>query len=882
MKKKQFLSLLGVALLSTPVVAAGTSNQYDLLHGVKDWKAEADGTMPIRITAADPLTVVAEPDGGAEDFPRVGYRGKPQDWRGYTRLKMRVKLDTEVKDIVAVGKNIAVTIYDDEYRHENLAGFPPVQQGAGNATVKVGDWQDIELNIAKIDRGAAIGLDVYLYEMPFSYPHEYRFEIAELKLIGEDTEMTLFDGGYLEPEALKSAAAVDAAAKLETRDGLSLTIGEHGEIADIGLDGFTVGGENDRISGVLLFDRKNGKAPVAAGGTVRQISPDAVEQVTELTDQGLKLTAEYRAFDDHITVNGTVASTNGEDRAITVYVALPVADFDWEWGKSLTRKSRPFLSSRKVPHLEERLTDYPFSSLSAEEGGLSMAIRLDEPTAYRLAVNPREKLYYVAFDIALLDEPKAAGGTLAAADFSVTIYRHDPNWGFRSAAESYYRFYPQFFVDRVGKGGGWELGWRETEDTPEELIKGGYRFFWGIDGARQYAAWNSENGVLNLVYIEPEFLQFSMGDDAEPTYEGTVERLKKLSDGDEEEWKKFLPLHYTQAYNCHPHADGIEIRPFVTALMHAAQVSGMYDRDGKPIMNLAYRPGWIGDSGFGAMIPCNLNPAIPGGKGLVNEDLCLIPTIAQIEETTGARIDGFGLDCFLDAPADYRRENFRYSTSPISFDPDTLQPMIPRGFSSVEWLNYMGDKYHAKDMVFMANAFGPITFSTPQLDIFGIENSSVWNPEFLRTMARQRPATYLPYHMQPMESIEYHLLWGIYPGRGIPADVLAPMIEVLDKLYAAGWEAVTLAVAEPREFLRIERFGQGKNQTLFFSVHNLNTEPVEATIDVDWEALKLNPAELEIRQIYPASEKLTATKTGWTMELKGQATVIVEVAPKQK
>lgn len=868
--------LVAIALPVQPAAAQNARATLDL--GKMPWKAIAGGHASSVATTAVPGVIgkyAFNCDGGEEDFPRLGMTNAgPKDWRRFNRLWLKLRLMTDDKAIQAGGKEITVCLYDAKTRHENLPGTPVVQQTVGKFKLAAGDWQTIDLDLADVERSEVQNIEVFLYETPYSYPHRFTIELAGAFLTGPGSDQTCFDSHVYGAGALRGASG-DAAGSIRTTDGLELRLGGQGGIAEWSIDGKPLGDGRKQASGILLRDATAGAAPVMAGGKIAFHEGRAVQTAT-LNEAALKLDAEYVAQGDRIAVNGTVGSLRPADRAVTVYVAVPLAPAAWRWDKGPTKSSEPFGDVAAAACIEEKLSDYPLCALNAPNvAGLTLAVRLDRPAVYRFVVNPAERLLYVAFDFALVDGRRADGQPMSSAEFSVVVYRHDPQWGFRSALARYYKFFPEFFTDRVGRGGGWDIGSHRAKDaqTPEQYASGGYRFDWGA--AQSNAKWNHEHGVLNLLYIEPEFLQFSMGDEKTPSTAQTSKRLAALSQGDDAQWSKFDKLHYTRANCGHPWSkqySGLERRPFLTCLLNAALKSGIYDAEGKPVLGLGYRPGWIGDTGFGAMIPCNLNPKIPQGKGSVNNERCLAPVIKETEAATGVPVDGFALDCFVSAPNDFRRDNFKYSSYPLSFDARTKRPMIPGSFSSVEWLKWMGDIYRPRKMAFMANIFGPITFAAPHVDIFGKESPYVPQPELLRTLAYRRPITYLPYVNQPKTEVEYNLLWGIYPGRGIDLAVLAPMIPVLDKLYAAGWEPVTQARATP-ESVRVERFGGGAS--CYLSLHNPAAKAEKVQVRVDWKALAI--AAGTARMEYPKPLELPRTADGFEVNLEPRQTVVVRL-----
>ncbi|WP_176012356.1 hypothetical protein [Victivallis sp. Marseille-Q1083] len=871
--KKSLFSILGYTLF---VGALCCANEQSLQNSTGTWKTGAANGMPIALTVEPDRTfcVAVEADGGSESFPHLTLELKqPEDWRNFNRLRMEMKLTSSNPDIQANGKEIAFCVYDRNLRHENLAGNPPVQQLFARSKVTAGAWQTVEVDLSGAERGAVQGLDIHFYEMPYSYPHEFQFEIKDVALVGEDTGKTVFDGAGFQPELLTGKAG-KTVGKLTGNDGLSIELGSNGGIVSLSQNGRLIGQAQQGPSGILIRDAAANTAPVMAGGTI-SADGNRIEQTAELPELALQLNASYSMQDDRLIVSGTVESLNDADRAVTIYVALPVAPGDYDFFQSLSRSVKPFQEYAALPQYESKLTRYPFAALADRSGGkaLAAAVDLGKPCTYRLAFNPALQLFYIAFDVALVDIENIAGRSLKQGSFEAVFYTTDPAWGMRSAAERYYGFYPEYFADRVGQGGGWEIPWyrRKSGQSRPEIIYGGYRFVWGAEELEvEEWNWDSDNGIFNFIYIEPEFFQFSMGDYQSPTTGETFERMKKLSENDEAEWEKFLPLHYSQAYNCNPHARSVDRQEFLHSLIQATFTSGMYDQNGEPVLGLGNRVAWIGDSGFGAMVPCNINPAIPNGRGQAAFETMLQPLIDEMVQAGRSLPRGFGLDCFMDVPPDYRRDNFQYAALPLTFDPETKQPMVQRGFGSIEWLRAASAKWRPQEMLFFANAFGPMTFASPYLDIFGIEGTMVSDPEFLRTIAGpKRPITYLPYDPQPKPGIEYHLFWGIYPGRNVTVDILRPMIPVLDRMYQAAWQPVTHARADG---IKLERYGQAGDETIYFTAHNPAVTDTAAAVEFDFAALGM-PESAELRRIYPDDAAISGA-----LKLNGGETVVLTLS----
>jgi hypothetical protein len=247
---------------------------------------------------------------------------------------------------------------------------------------------------------------------------------------------------------------------------------------------------------------------------------------------------------------------------------------------------------------------------------------------------------------------------------------------------------------------------------------------------------------------------------------------------------------------------------------------------------------------WGAILSCNLAPALPRGKGWFNIYRVIIPALEGMEKQ-GARYDGLALDSLGGygeaSRVNYRREHFRYSRFPLSFSAHDHQPVQVAFFTTVEWLQELSRIFHPKGMVFMANCSwgttpGWLTFAAPYIDIFGAEHPFFADPDFIRAIAYRKPCTDLPYTPRPEWEVAWHLLHGIFPGHGNDLQILRKYSGLLQRLAKAGWEPITGARASPKE-VRLERFGQGSE--IYLVAHNPKESGVVATIELELKTLGL-------------------------------------------
>lgn len=845
---------------------------YNLDVANGKWSVSADnGTKTSLRDNGSSCRATVDADGGAESFPRIEYRFRSaMDFRRYDTVNFDIKIESSEDSPMPNGKEIAVCFYDSTFL---LSGFEkePVQQIVGRSRIKCdGTWQRVSIKMDKARRAALTGIDIYLYEAPYNFRHHFECEIANFVLSGP--KGIIFDGAAYPTEVLTAGSkGLNKIAALSTNDGLSLAVGSDGSVF-ISCDEVSIGEPEDRLTGIFVKDWNNNQPPAMIGGAVAKAG-NGVSQKSEVME--MKIDASYSVVaNDKIVIDAKIESLSAKDRILTVYFGIPLKNSNWKWGQSFTDSVFVFRNGEKSG-FEEIMRDYPFCSLSTEDVGISMSVGIDSPVNCRFIANPQLGIASVAFDFAFVnssDSPKNA------ANFSLSLRRIDPKWGFRSACEKYYKEYSKYFKseNRYG-GGGWDVPFyrRKAKESKQEILRAGYRYNWDVrDSSDEEIKWNHDNNIANLLYIEPEFLQFSMGDYKSPSYDETFARLTKLSSGEQPEWDRFLSLHYSKAWCCHPHSEGSDIGEFLDELLESGASSGMFNKSGQMELGIAYRPGWIGDSGYGAMIPCNLCPNIPKGKGSFNIDRCIVPVIDELENRTGVPVDGLSLDCLMDVPDDYRRSNFRYSAFPLSFERDVLLPCVKKGNGTIEWLSKLQDTCRDRGMIIMGNMFNLNYFAAPYIDVFGIEAPSVSNPQLLRFMARHRVVTYLPYSNRGRKDVEYHILWGIYPGRGIANEVLSQIVPVLDKIHYAGWEPVTLARSSHPE-INIERYGDTASES-YLVIHNPTRKMLDCEIRLD--AKWLEHGNLLVSEIYPGNgEAISVKNGGFNVKISEHETIVISL-----
>lgn len=817
----------------------------DLLGSFVDWRASVDrgGTKMNLLSQNGAVVVDIAADGESEDFPKIRRTfPEPQDWRPFGRLKAKVRVTCDDPNVRY--KTLAFVFYDEQTRLPDYPGNPMKQQVI-RRVVPVGRWVELSEWITEIRRATIRQFDIYLYELPPSTPHKFRWEVAMLELEKIGNKTAIFDGLTFARDQLKGIITKPVG-KVDTKDGLTIIFGRDGEVLQIRINGKVFGSSSEFApTGLLVRDvMKPDEPPRMVGGKISQVGNE-IRQNAKLDHLGLEVSATYKSVGNMVEISGKVADIRKEDRAITVYFALPVIEGQWVWWDSISKFRKDIDEKGEFNCLEGGMgyglngvhSKYPFGAISLQNlAGLTLAVRMDEPAVHRIAYNPLLRLFYIAVDIGLVPERRFDGSPLYEAPFRFLLYRHDPKWGFRSALARYYEFFPEFFIKRSRREGGWYV-WGNMAET-EGALEAGFVFHWGPKDA-EAIKWDNKHGTLALFYIEPQTYQQSHQDfEQPPSPKDVVERLRKLAEGDAEELEKVAKT----SYKVYPLAqsDG-DLKERIKETAQVVMRSVNCDAFGRPYFGTG-RYGWMNNR-WGAVFSCNLAPNLPNGKGWFNIQRVILPALEAMEKQS-ARYDGIALDSLGGygnaSYVNYRREHFRYSRFPLSFSAFDHQPVQVAFFTTVEWLQELAKIIHSRGMVLMANCSwgttpGWLTFAAPYIDIFGAEHPQFADPDFIRAIAYQKPCTDLPYKPRPEWEVAWHLLHGIFPGHGNDVKILQKYAPFLSELAKAGWQPITNAWAKP-DFVRIERFGSGTQ--VYLVAHNPTEQLVDAQIEVDVKALK--------------------------------------------
>jgi len=721
-------------------------------------------------------------------------------------------------------------------RAENVSGTPdsgyslygdllyqdgtPLWGQVGTFKTRTHDWQRQEFLIfpAKPVRS------ITLHALFRGHTGKVWFDDLELYELRPAPGVVLFDGVPVEAVAERGGGGEGAEA-METKDGLKLST----EPAT-GRVGIAVGGRDLTAPGVpggfLARD-------VAANSDFCRFVEGRCEELN------LRLEVSWEAQEDHLLVSGQVADTTGQDRAITLVLALPLDATGWRWGNHL-RAETPIEGTGEYANVVRigtgatgTLSRYPFANVHDDRTGLAVGIDMDAPAQYRLAYNAGTKQFFLAYDFGLTQDTHHFPG---AAPFRFVLYRTDPAWGFRSAAARFYEVFPQHFVCRSKQQGIW-MPFTDVS-TVEGWEDFGFRYHEGINNV----PFDDQADVLSFRYTEPSTWWMRMSKDVPRTYEAAMAELERNAAGGE----------------------GTDPRMAQVTLN-----AGSHDAEGQFQLQLLDTP-WCD----GAVFSLNPNPYLPAEPNAAT--VYWNPQIreqlygpAAKGEQDGEYLDS--LEGYVTADLNFRREHFHPVHVPLTFTMDTHEPVLYKAFSVYEFVRWMADDVHALGKLMFANSVPHrFAFLCGHLDIMGTETnwlaSGRYRPmadaelSFIRTMCAQKPYLFLMntlYDQFTPDLVERYfqrcLFYGMFPSMFSHNAADDPYWQapqwynrdralfkryqpLIKRVAEAGWQPITHAVSSTPT-VYVERFGPAADGNVYVTVMNDGQETETAAITLDAAAL---------------------------------------------
>jgi len=575
----------------------------------------------------------------------------------------------------------------------------------------------------------------------------------------------------------------------------------------------------------------------------------------------IRLDATIRSKENRIEISGTLTDLEGKDRAISLYFGLPVGGGKWVWWDDVTERrdtSRggDFRNVTAVGAGENgTMSRYPLSAICDTENGigLSIAVPMDEPRLSRVAYDADRGILYIAYDFGLCHDVKAFPGK---ATFNFIVYSFDPAWGFRAALQKYYDIYPQFFTKRLEKEGLW-MAFHKISNV-ESFEDFGFAFKEGDNETK----FDDEHGILTFRYTEPQTYWQRMPKEVERSYQGCVNFLEKSA------------------------ASGNR-----SAL--ATLSSGIFDAEGKYRLTVENAP-WCD----GCVFALNPSPSLKADvtKAKVNYDIG--EADRRYGDTTRGELDGEYLDSLegWSSLTNFRREHFASAVTPLTFDTLTKKPCILNVFSIYEFSRHISEDIHRRGKLMMANAV-PIRFGffchlfdTCGIEINWMRGGKFWPDDeaimnYRRAMMFQKPYLFLmntSFDSWGYDDTEKYMrrcvFYAFYPSffsadassshyfsqprlynRDRP--LFKKYVPIIRALSEAGWQPIPHARTSDPD-VRIERFGDGEDGSLYFTLLNTASEEKEVAVEIDLAALGLAEKELSANALSSTTQPQLSRRDG--------------------
>ena len=607
------------------------------------------------------------------------------------------------------------------------------------------------------------------------------------------------------------------------------------------------------------------------GPLVPLANGNAYSQEIALADQALEFDLTYRPAADHIQIEGAVQDTSTplKDRALQISYALPIRADGWCWhddirSRRLIGKSASYENSTR--ELGHALSKYPFSCITSDAAGLALGVPMDRPLMEYRAYKPAEGFLSSA-DLGL--SPHTAKTALGRATFSLVLYKTDPAWGFRSAAEKYYRQFPDLFTKRAAREGCWL--WPISPDKIPNPQDFGLTFWESSPKKQEPPDAAHANGIYILSYIEPcglrqWFPELGAGSKMY-TCQECMAKLKALA----------LDTKSPKTWANGPQPEVAQA--VLNSLPETADGDAPFEADKQYDV---WAQWWY------------LNPS-PYLAAPSRASTCWKYEV----EPVLARADGLYFDSV--SLSTVRWENFRQahiasSLTPLTMSLDTARPCQEGAFAYYEFLSWVSNTLHEQRKLVMCN-MGPEAYRlyAHLTDVLGSEVGydrplTEIEPDsdccLRRTFAYHKPTTNLlqkgnwfkPAPVVTRNEIEqyikHQMSFGFYPavctigGEEKPGyahweryfgspeqferdrDLFKKYIPIIRRINDAGWEPVTyarIAGDEGVSPIHIERFGDWRYNNLYFTIRNTAKETKKATVTV--ELAKLGAPQQDFKTI---------------------------------
>ena len=632
---------------------------------------------------------------------------------------------------------------------------------------------------------------------------------------------------------------------VSTNDGMSLTLTDAGAYSSMTVDGNTV--PTLGVAGGFFIAPMNG---IALGYTRDTFyAGTAITGTAAMEGSNVRLTGTAQSISfnilltgglPYIKVDGT-ATGPGTDQAFLVCFRLPVDANGWTWqndvnsSQTITNGSGNWYHSLGAINQARHpwFSDNPFGTVTKTTSptmGLSLSPLFYPPCTPTIQYNSQGG-FWIVFELGTTNKTTKHPNT---ADFHFVIYKHDPNWGQRSAVDRYYSFFPAWFTPQSGtRGGNWiyDSGNRPVApDTPAT-----YGIVW-LETSMWDDSYVTSNNLINCKYVEAW---------CEHCTWTSIGACQTAANSGDNSW-------YDPGKGW-----GIAEAAQMIVLSGARNANGTY-------IGFDEQSYWTDDGSMFRAI-CNPDLEIPNFNNYNNP----LPThnrgtgaeywefYWQWGSPPGGSYSGFYHDSVggwwagWEVVHNFATEHWPYyDYSPgIYFGTVGAGPGVPCMFapySNVEFLKYTYEQMTAHNRPVMANSGpGPTLFmSAPWLDMIGAGegyDGTLHGMSIVRAIAAGKPSSYYGGAMSDA-AMQNILLLGIYPGcssgTGYQSykSLYTKYVPVLNQLDAAGWRPI-VAARPSNSAMLLERYGTGASNTIYLVLRATSTGSTNITVynsDLGW------------------------------------------------
>ncbi|MCD6362345.1 MAG: hypothetical protein J7M38_15920 [Armatimonadetes bacterium] len=586
---------------------------------------------------------------------------------------------------------------------------------------------------------------------------------------------------------------------------MGLSVADNGRISAASCAGVDLlAADAVAASGFAVRDHAMGEDFAPLRGTVTpdgdglrlNVSSDAVHARVEAT---------LRPWRDCIEVAGLLRSETPPPRCLTVRFGLPLALEGWVWHRDLNRvmtvnAQTAFTNAQVTTWGSGRMDLWPLAAVSDDTATVCVATRMDEPRLSATSYLGTEGLLAVSFDFGLSEHsPRFA----TEVPFRFFIYGLGAPTGMRGALVRYWELFPELFVERTDKLGGW-FAWGDIARKPGPLCDFGLMFHEqpeSDDGLKH----DVQLGLMPMPYIEPSMYQLHFGDfDHRPSREEILERVTTYAKPD------FTGRIWSSTPAGTPEREEHKRRMCASVL-----ASGLRDREGELVINRVGQYHWVGGTKWAAQFGTILSPTIPDGRGEYLLEHAR-KNVLEREGMVGAYLDSYQAHM---GGVSYAPAHLAAAVIPPIFAGDPPAPCVTVAYAAMEYVDALRDLI-GEERIILPNIYS-FRYPMPlhQFDVLGKEHwvaPSGWLMESLRALGRHKVVTQLPaYEDRSREFLRQMLLYDVFPGgysrretdppntmRDSYREVI-PWLRILARLR---WQPLTHAVADEAD-LRIERYG---------------------------------------------------------------------------